>query len=149
MGADRLDLDHITRELARRRGHQQLPAVSGGGHARGAVHLEPNTSCLVALDIADMQAHPYLQLADRRRPPMSPQAAERGDRGSGASARLVESGEESVALGPLDVAALSGDRAADDTVMLCQNVWPCPLKLGRQPRRALDVSEQQRDRAHR
>jgi hypothetical protein len=80
---------------------------------------------------------------------MSPQAAERGDRGSGASARLDESGEESIALGPLNVAGLSGDRAADDTMMLCQNVWPCPLKLGRHPRRALDVREQQRDRPHR
>ena len=76
-------------------------------------------------------------------------AALRRDRRAHGIAGAREHDEERVALRAQLVTAMRRDRAADDPAVLVKDVGVAVAKTLEQPRRALDIAEQQRDRAGR
>ena len=111
--------------------------MADGGDARALVHVEADVSLLGQPRLARVQPHPH---ADR---PIGQAAL--AVRGSGDRVRRAgERDEERVTL-RVDLDALVvRTRRADDPPMLVQRL-PVPVaELVQQPRRALDVREQQR-----
>jgi hypothetical protein len=78
---------------------------------------------------------------------MRSQSSQRAHPGAARSPRIGERGEEGIAFGAGDKTALSFDRPCNQRVMLSQNRAPSRTEHRRQPRRTLDVCEQQGDRS--
>jgi manganese-dependent inorganic pyrophosphatase len=145
--AERVDLHELADQRPRGRGLQQLAAVRGRGHARGAMDLQADVARGLAFGVADVHAHPDAELAHLVRPGVRAQGAQRGHRGPRGGARVGERREERVALRVVDEAALRRDRAAHQRVVLAQHARPVAAELRGQARGSLDVGEQQGDRA--
>jgi hypothetical protein len=148
-----LDLEHLDRsreipqpprpqvdeinaaEHTRRRvGQEDLPAVTGGHHACGAIQNRSEVVALTQLGLAGRQPHPHRQfecpLRGHRR---IDRRSRRGERGAHTVAGVFE-----------QPAAVRLDRLAQRLVV-CREGDPHPVRVGFPPtRRTLDIGEQKR-----
>ena len=126
-------------ERPRRRRHDDLSAVAGRGDPSGLVQLAPGVALAGQLQLTGVQAHPHLDGAWRERLLTLSSSSQRLDRiGKGIQKRV-----------PLRVdldAAVSGEGGAQKPAVLRERLDVAGLaQLLDQPRRALDVREQQSD----
>ena len=120
--------------------------MAGRGNASGAVHAEPDVALTADRRFAGVHAHAHAQLCVAR--PLV-----RGKRTLGVDGRAdrvlrpAERGEEGVALGIDLPAVVRGERVADDALVLGEDRAVVVAQLLEQPRRALDVGEEEGDGA--
>ena len=133
-------------------GDDDLPAVAGRRDPRRVVHVDADVVLGIARcptiaepALAEVEAHPD---ADRRavRPRLGGERPLGRDRGRGRGERPIEGREERVALGLDDDAAGALDRGPKQGVVAARRSPPSagadrPLE----PRRTLDVGEEERD----
>jgi hypothetical protein len=128
--------------LARRLREQHLASVTAGGDPGGEMNVETDVALLCDCGRTRVQAHP-----DANRP-----AAERRlgvrSRGDGLAC-VFEDDEERVALRADLDPAVCRERLAQQPPVLRERARVLVPELVQQPRRALDVREQQRDRSAR
>jgi hypothetical protein len=123
-----------------------LPAVRGRADPCRAVHVEAEVVVAGPRRLARVQADP-----DPHRGPIRPrpgrEVALDRDRGGDRVVGPRERDEEPVARGADLMAAVRGDRRPDDRVMRGEQLGVASAQALEQPRRALDVAEQEGDRA--
>ena len=129
-------------ERARRLGEEHLPSMADGGDARALVHVDPDVSLLRQPRLTRVQPHAHPDRAVRERA-----LAVRG--GGDRIRRAAEGDEERVTLRVHLDALVVGKRRAESPPMLVQCLPVVVAELVQQPRRALDVREQQRHHAGR
>jgi len=125
-------------ESPRRLREQHLAAVPDGRDAGGAVDVDPDVAFRGQVRLARMEPHPDLDRAAGQRPLG---VYGRPDGVGGPS----EGDEEGIALGIDLDPAVSGDGPADDPTMLRQSLVVGVAEIAQQPRRTLDVGEQEGD----
>ncbi len=145
-------IGQVVRHQLRRGGRQQhLAAVSDRAQASAADHRGAEVVALVAqLRVPGVQRHPHPQ---RRAvgPVLGGQRALGVERRRQRVAGAREDGDDTVTLPLLDRAhaAVRGDRRVEDLVMARDRVGHRRGRCLPQPRRALDVGQQERDRPRR
>ena len=129
-------------------GDQHLPAVPGARHSSGAMHVQPDIFVADQRCLAGVQSD-----ADAHRAPVGPfvrlQTFLYGGRSGARLQRATEHDEERIALGPKFVAAIGGERLPLDCVMGEKDVRVSLAEMLDQPRRYLDIAEEEGDRAGR
>ena len=121
---------------------QHLPAVADGGDPRALVHVEADVPLLRQPRLARVQPHPHAYR------PVGQRAL--AVRGSGDGVRRAGEGDEERVTLRVDLDALVvGKGGAESPPMLVQRLPVVVTELVQQPRRALDVREQQRHDAGR
>ena len=148
--AQRDAVDRVIVELvADQAGREDLPAVGERREPRGAVDAQADEALPGLLGTAGVEAHPD---PDRRAigPRFSRQRALRGDGRLDRVGRLVEGDEQGIALGALLDPAVRLGRGPEDLAMaLAQLGVAVPPDGLLEPRRALDVAEQEGEGAAR
>ncbi len=132
--------ERALRECARRVRHEHLAAVGGAHDPRGPVHVDPHVVAARDRHLAGVHTHPHLQ-GDVVGPGVVADRALGRDRGLDPRPRGAEHHEERVALGARDVAVPTG--LSDDPMMVVEQSVVALAELVQQPRRSLDVGEQQ------
>ena len=124
-------------EVARRLRQEHLPAVPGGGDPRRAVDVHPDVALVGHDRLARVEPHPDADrpVAERRLP-----VGGGGERVGGAR----EGDEERVALRVHLDAAVPRKGVAQHAAVLAQQLRVALAVLVQQPRRALDVREEER-----
>ena len=130
-------------ERRRRRRHHDLPSVRERSDSRAAVYLEPDVS------LGGQPRHARVQAGAHANGPVG-ERVHRLARGCGRPLRRRERDEERVSL-RIDLdAAVRGDRRAHDPPVRIESVDVARRpELVQEPRRALDVSEEECDGARR
>jgi hypothetical protein len=138
----------VVEEDPRRLGEQHLAAVPRGHHARGVVDVEPDVATVHEPRLAGVQAHADAQLLVARPRVLCERALGRLRPGGGV-ARRGEGDEERVALAVDDHAVVPLEGARQQPPVLAEQIGVGVADAPEQARRALDVGEEQRDRAGR
>ena len=126
-------------EVGRRLREQHLPAVAGGRDPRRPMHVEPHVSLVGPERLTRVQPHPHPHRATRKR-----DLRLRG--GRHCIGRTRESDEEGVAL-RVDLDPLVPlPSVAQSTAVLGKHLRIPVAQLLEQPRRPLDVGEEERHR---
>ena len=128
-------------ERSRLRG-DDLAAVAGVRDPEGAMDLDADVAVLAECGGAGVEADPD---AHRRRPGVTRDPPLRFDRGLRGGLCLGEDGEELVAARVDLVAVGSRYRFAEQPPEVCEDGLPALPELAREPRRALDVGEEEGD----
>src|SRR5205823_4559177 len=124
-----------------------LPAVAGGRDARGPDHVEAEVALLADVRLAGVQPHPHAQLLTAG-PFVVAQRALRLDRRRHRVAGARERVEERVALRVDLRPAVRAERLAHDAPVVVRHAAvPVVAELLQEPRRPLDVGEDERDGA--
>jgi hypothetical protein len=133
-------LERVVEECLCRVREDDLAAVTGRRDARGPVDVEADVVVIRDARLPGVDADPHTH-----RPAYQRALSVRGrrDRVGGAG----EGGEDGVALGPELDAAVTGERVAKRLAVLAEELCIALAHLFEQPRRPLDVGEEQRDRA--
>src|SRR5262249_61625835 len=113
------------------------PAVTHGGDTRTLVHVEADVTFLGQPWLARVQPHPHANRSVGKR---ALAIGSRGDR----VRRKSEDDEERITLRVDLDAVVLGERLAEPPAMLLQRRSVAGAALLQQPRRTLDVREQQR-----
>ena len=127
-------------EVTRRLRDEDLPAVSGGRDTSRSVHVDPDIALVGDEWLAGVQPHPHtngtaLELVTCL------------GRGRKRFRRRREGDEERITLGVDLDAAVTLEGVAQHAPMLGEQVRVTVAVLLQKPRRALDVREEERDRA--
>ena len=145
VGGHRQGLDELLRE-------HDLATVPGRRDAGGVVHVDADVvlgrigiACHAEATLTDVDAHADVE-ARAVRPRLCRDRSLGGDRGRDRGGRVIEGGEEGVALGLDDEAAVRLDGRPQELVVTADDAGPgdrsgCPFE----PRRTLDVREQEGD----
>ena len=135
------ELEHLDfGELARRRREEHLPAVTRSGDARAKMDIQPDVPLLRHLRRARVETHPH-----EHRTAFEGVASGRG-RGDGVR-RVGERVEEGIALS-VDLDAATGCKGlAQGAPVRGQGLRVVVSEVVKQPRGALDVREEEGDRA--
>jgi hypothetical protein len=131
-----LDVDEVSRRL----GQEHLLAVGGVADPGCAVDIEPDVARAAALRLARVDAHPDAHAVEFAEGALRVGCG--GDRVVGTG----ESDEEAVALNVDLVSVVLRHRVADQCVVTTQNLPVAVTEHLQQPRRSLDVGEEQRYR---
>ena len=121
---------------------EDLAAVANGGDARSPVDVDPDVAIRGWSRLAGVESHTDLDHATGQRP-LGLHRRRDGLRGP------CEREEERVALGVDLCTSVGGDGFPDDATMLGQGVRVGVSEVAQQPRRTLDVGEQEGDLAGR
>ena len=135
-------------QLARGARDQHLPAVSGGADPRRAVHVQTDVIVLPDLRLAGVDAHPHAHV-DALGPTLGRERPLRAHRGGDRVARPREGDEERVTLGVDLATVVLVERRPQQALMLAKHLGVAAAQPRQQPRRTLDVAEQERDGAAR
>jgi len=147
--AEGLARHHLSQQLRRDPGHQQLPTVRGRTDTGRPMDLESHITVSAALDLADVQTHPHPQFTCSLRPGMGAQPSLKRNGSTPRLRDIAERDEEPVAGGPVDPPAGRAHHALHDLVIGPQDFRPLTLQGCRQASRALDIGEQHRDQTAR
>ena len=131
-----------------RLGDEDLPAVPGRPDPRSPMDGEAGVAPVGGHGLARVQAHANPDL-NSLRPVVRHERALTLDRSEEGVARARERDEERVALRVDLVSAVSVERLAEQALMVGQHGAVVLAELLDEPRRALDVGEEERDRAGR
>lgn len=131
---------------ARSLGDEHLPTVGRRGDARRLVHRKTDVVVAVHSCLAAMDAHPH---PDRciKRPLMPGERPLPGDGCRDSLPRVVEGDEERVALRRDLVSVVRGPRLAQQPVVLVEDAVVVVAEVLQEPRRRLDIGEQEGDGA--
>ena len=125
-------------ELAGRLRHQHLPAVPHRRDPRRPMHIDPDVAAVGHQRLTRVHAHPH--------PDGAVQSLLTLRRSGKRIRRPRKRDEERIPLRVHLDAAMPRERASQHPPMLRQRIRVCVAQLVQQPRRALDVREQERDR---
>jgi hypothetical protein len=125
-------------EISRRLRDEDLAAVADGRNASGAVDVDPDVTLFGYERLARVQAHAD---ADRPRLERSLPVDSRGKRIRG----LREGDEERVSLRVDLDATVPAEALTQRLSMLAKHIRVCITELAQQPRRPLDVREEEGD----
>jgi hypothetical protein len=128
-------------QLTRRLRHEHLATVADRGNPSGAVHVDPDVPLVGQQRLAGVDPHPHQHRTLQRRL--------RVPRRSQRIRRARERDEERIALRIHLDAAPPRERVAQHPPVLRQRIRVRLAELVQQPRRSLDVGEQERDGAGR
>jgi hypothetical protein len=128
-------------QLTRRLRHQHLAAVASGRDARRAMDVDPHVTLVRQERLAGMHAHPH---ADR-----SLQLRLRLARCRQRIRRTRERDEERIPLSVHLDAAVTTEHATQHAAVVRQRIGIRIAEPVQQPRRALDIREEERDRSRR
>ena len=135
-------------QLRRRRRHQDLPPMAGSHQARRSIHRRSEVVTVALIRRPRMDSHPHRD-TNRLRPHLARQRTLRGDRRFERILRPRERGIEPVARRSEHIPAALGDRGSHDHVMTRQCHSHLLGEVLPQPRRRLDVGQQERHRPRR
>jgi hypothetical protein len=127
---------------------QHLAAVSGGADPCRSVNIKPDVITVPDFRLAGVHAHAHAHV-HAIRPAMGRKRPLRTHRGGDRVARPRERDEERVTLGVHLAAAMLVERRAQQALMLAKHLRVAIAQPRQEPRRALDVAEQERDGATR
>ena len=142
MRSQRGERESVAEQARRRLGHHNLAAVTRRHHPGTAMHIDTDVPLPRQRRRTGMQTHPH---PHRRRQ----QRRLRRFRGTHRSRRVGERAQKRIALRVHLCARVSGHRLSDQLSVLGQDVLVRGAELGEEPRRALDVGEEQSDGAGR
>ncbi len=143
---DSFELVVVEHGRCRLRG-EDLPAVTGRHDPRGAVHAHPVVAALLGeVRLAGVQAHAHAQLGALGPVVRRERALTVRGRG-GRVARAGEDVEEGVALRVDLLAAVRGERLAEEALVRLEHAAVAVAQLFQQLRRSLDVGEEEGDGA--
>ena len=136
----------VGEEVARELGHEDLPAMGDGLDPRGADDVDPDVALRAALRLARVQAHADEHVA-LVRPFRGCEGSLAVDGRRGGIRGAAERDHERVPLRVDLDAAVPRERLPQQlSVLVLDGGVACPERA-EEPRRALDVGEEQRDRA--
>jgi hypothetical protein len=143
--ADRDALHRVLDQLTSRSREHHLTAVRNRSDPRRAVHSEPDVPLLAHQRLARVQAHSHAYLTALR-PVVYCKRTLRANGSAERRARTREREEERVSLRVDLASAALVDGLAEDPPVRVENVRVAISEPPQEPRRALDVREQERDR---
>ncbi len=157
LGVDQI-LQTVLSEVAdrggpRQQGHrlrrqQDLSAVGGRADPRRTMHIQTHVVVPAEHGFAAVQTHPHAH-PPTVRPGLSRQDALRVGRAEHGRACGRERGEDRIAGGGHRDATMRGDGSPNDLVVALQDVRVPPVEVQQEPRRALDVGDEEGDNSSR
>ena len=132
-------------QLARRGGDKHLPAVAGRADPRRPMHVQPDVVVLSDIRLAGVDTDPHAHV-DALGPALRRQRALRAHGGGDRVAGTREGHEERITLGVDLATVVFRERRPQQPLMLRKHLAVPAAQPRQQPRRTLDVAEQERDR---
>jgi hypothetical protein len=139
---------HVSHQVSRRPGDQNLPAVPGGADAGGPVDIHAHVAGLNGEGFARVQAHPDPQ-GQVLGPGMRPDSSLHGNPCSHRIARAGEGSKQSISLGIHLPTAPRLDGAANESPVVCQDLSVSFAQLLEKTCRSLDIGEEKSNRSGR